>query len=149
MGKQNWITVEADISEVQKALEGTTKSLTSIQKQALGIIARSGVKQIRKEIKLSILNKSRSTGALSSSYGFRVKKDGSEANIYPRGTSGADIFPKAFVNNYGFSGPTVRAQNWNFAPKGFVQKTESYLAEGNFDTELKKMVDKTLSKYWG
>lgn len=149
MAKENWITVEAEIGEVQKALEGTAKSLTSIQKQALGIIARSGVKTIRKEIKLSILNKSKSTGELSSSYGFRVKKDGSEANIFPRGKSGASIFPKAFVNNYGFSGPTVRAQNWNFAPKGFVQRTESYLEESNFDSELKKMIDKTLSKYWG
>ncbi len=149
MAKSQWISVEAEIDEVQKALEGTSKSLTSIQKQALGIIARSGVKTIRREIKLSILDKSRSSGQLSSSYGFRVKKDGSEANIFPRGKGGSSVFPKAFVNNYGFSGPTVRAENWNFAPKGFVEKTENYLESNSFDGELQKMIDKSLAKYWG
>ena len=145
----NWIVVEAEVSAVQKALEGTSKSITSIQKQALGIIARKGVKDIRQRIRESIIHKDRSTKELQKAYAFRVKKDGSEANIYPKGTSGSKIFPKAYINNYGYSGATSRAKEWNVAPKAFVQQTENFLDSTSFDAELSKMIDKTLSKYWG
>lgn len=149
MAKSKWIVVDADIAEVQQALAHTAKSMTSIQRQALGIIARSGVKTIRQAIRQSIENRSRSTGELQKSYAYRIKKDGSEANLYPRGMSGAKIFPKAYVQNYGYSGPTSRAENWNIKPKGFVEKTESFLESGDFSAELDKMVEKVLSKYWG
>lgn len=147
--KGNWIVVEAEVDAVVEALSGTSKSLTSMKKQTLGVIARYGVKYIRQKIRESILNKSGSTKELQKSYAFRVKKDGSEANIYPKGFSGSKIFPKAYVNNYGYSGPTKRTQNWNFAPKGFVQDTEKNIETHNFETELQKLVDKTLAKYWG
>lgn len=147
--KSNWIVVEAEVNAVVEALNETSKSLTSIKKQSLGVIARYGVKYIRQKIRESIINRKASTKELQKSYAFRVKKDGSEANIYPKGFSGSKIFPKAYVNNYGYSGPTKRTQNWNFAPKGFVQDTEKNIESHNFETELQKLVDKTLKKYWG
>ena len=149
MSKSNWIVVEAEVAEVQRALEGTSKSLTSIQKQALGIIARQGVKTIRQRIRQSIENKSRSTDELQKAYAFRVRKDGSEANIYPKGMAGSKIFPKAYVQNYGYSGATARAKNWSVKPKGFIEHTENFLDSNSFEEELNKMVGKVLSKYWG
>lgn len=150
MAKQsNWIVVEAEIDEVEKALEGTSKSFTSIQKQALGILARNTVKNVRQLIRQGIKDKPRSTGELQKSYGFRVKKDGSEANVYPRGASGSKIFPKAFIQNYGHSGPTARASDWTIKPKGFIEWGENLLASRQYDEQLSKMVDKQLAKYWG
>lgn len=146
--KGNWIVVEAEVDEVVKALSETSKSFTSIKKQSVGIIARYGVKFIRKRIRETLLNKKQSTRELQKSYSFRVKKDGSEANIYPKGVSGSRIFPKAYVNNYGYEGATKRSKNWRFAPKAFVQDTENLLEKREFDTELQKMIDKTLAKYW-
>lgn len=146
--KGNWIVVEAEVDEVVKALSETSKSLMSIKKQSVGIIARYGVKFIRKRIRETLLNKKQSTRELQKSYSFRVKKDGSEANIYPKGVSGSRIFPKAYVNNYGYEGATKRSKNWSFAPKAFVQDTENLLEKREFDTELQKMIDKTLAKYW-
>ncbi len=144
-----WITVEAEVGEVVRALEGTSHSLTAIQRQALGIIARRGVRKIRGEIRAGILDRRRSTGELARSYGFRVRRDGSEANIYPRGAAGSGIFPKAFVNNYGYDGATARAGRWSVAPKNFVGRTEDFLRNTNFDGDLEKMVDRALEKYWG
>ena len=134
MAKSQWIVVDAEIEEVQRALAETSKSFTSIQKQALGIIARQGVKTVRMNIRKTIKNRSRSTGELQKAYSFRVKKDGSEANIY--------------VQNYGYSGPTARAKEWNIMPKGFIESTENFLDSNNFKPELDKMVNKVLAKYW-
>ncbi len=148
MAKSQWIVVDAEIEEVQRALAETLKSFTSIQKQALGIIARQGVKTVRMNIRKTIKNRSRSTGELQKAYSFRVKKDGSEANIYPKGTAGSKVFPKAYVQNYGYSGSTARAKEWTIMPKGFIESTENFLGSNNFKPELDKMVDKVLAKYW-
>lgn len=145
----NWIVVEAEVGEVQKALAGTSKSFTSIQKQALGILARNAVKSIGQKIRAGIKDRERSTGELQKAYAFRVKKDGSEANVYPKGASGSKIFPKAYVQNYGYSGATKRAKDWNVAPKAFVEYTENLLESNAFDSQLDKMVDKVLQKQWG
>lgn len=149
MAESSWIVAEAEVSAVVEALKGTSRSLTSIQKQALGIIARKGVQEIRKDIKAKIKDRARSTGELAKAYGFRVKRDGSEANIYPRGASGSRIFPKAMVQNAGHEGPTARAGSWTVAPKAFVSHTENFLENRDFSEELSKMADKALKKYWG
>lgn len=149
MAQSAWITAEAEVDAVVEALKGTSRSLTSIQKQALGIIARKGAQEIRKDIKSKIKDRTRSKGGLAKSYGFRVKRDGSEANIYPRGASGSDIFPKAMVQNAGHEGPTARARSWKVAPKAFVDHTENFLESKDFSAELSKMADKALKKYWG
>ncbi len=142
--EKQWIVVEAEIDAVQEALSSTSKSFTSIQKQALGIIARRGVQFIRRDIKSTILHSDRSTGELQKSYGFRVKKDGSEANIYPKGMGGSKIFPKAFTNNYG-----IKKGNWEIKPKGFIERTENLLDTNNFESDLQTMVNKVLDRYWG
>lgn len=149
MARGNWIVVEAQVDEVQKALAGTSKSMRSIQRQAVGIVARKGVRLVRKHIRQAIADRSRSKGALAKSYGFRVRKDGSQASIYPRGEAGSSVFPKAFVNNWGHTGPTKRAAEWKVAPKGFVQRTEEELSSDSFRAELGAMVDKVLRRYWG
>lgn len=58
---RDFISVEADIKEVQKALSGTAKSLRSIQRQVLGTIARGAVKKIKGVINTST---KRQTGEL-------------------------------------------------------------------------------------
>ena len=145
MAQSNWISVEADVEEVQKALAGTSKSLSSIQRQTIGIIARGTVKAIKQGIRENHLKK---TGALLKCYGYRIKKDGSQGSVYPRGSSGSSIFPEAFIQNYGHEGPTKKAPSWSVAPKAFVQKGEAYAQNGSYMNELQAMVDKNLSKYW-
>ncbi len=147
MAKQsNWISVSADVEEVQKALAGTAKSLTSIQRQTIAVIARGTVKAIKQGIKETT---GRHTGELLKCYGYRIRRDGSRGTVYPRGTSGSKIFPKAFVQNYGHEGKTKKAQNWSVAPKCFIQKGEQYASGSAYMPELQNLVDKTLSKYWG
>ena len=46
---------ESKVAEAQKALAGTNKSLKSIQKQTVGIVARGAVKQIKAVIKATTL----------------------------------------------------------------------------------------------
>lgn len=134
----NWIVVEAEVDDVVNALKGTSKKLTSIQKQALGIIAKKGVKAVKSRIKETIKHRKLSTGELQKSYGFRVKKDGSEANIFPKAKkSGSRIYPKAFMQNYGYE-----------KPKAFVQYAENVIKNHNYEEDLQKMIDKTLTKYW-
>lgn len=149
----NWIVVDAEIAKVQKALTETSKSFTSIQKQALGILARNTVAKIKPFIALSLKHPEKSTKELQNAYGFRVKKDGSEANIYPKGKSGSKIFPKAFIQNYGYNDVTARSKSngkkWHITPKAFIQYGENLLSSNAFDSKLSEMVDKNLKKYWG
>lgn len=149
----NWIVVEAEVDDVVNALKGTSKKLTSIQKQALGILARNTVAKMKSFIATSLKHPEKSTKELQKSYGFRVKKDGSEANIFPKGKSGSKIFPKAFIQNYGYDGITASSKangrKWHIAPKAFVQYGENLLESKIFDNKLSEMVDKNLKKYWG
>lgn len=147
MAESQWIVVEAEVAEVQKALAGTNKSFTSIQKQALGILARNTVAKMKPFIASSLLHPEKSTGELQKAFGFRVKKDGSEANIYPMGKAGSKIFPKAMVQNYGYDKSDTK---WKIKkPKAFIQFGENLLASKAFDEQLSQMVDKNLKKYWG
>lgn len=134
----NFIVVEAEVDEVIEALNGTSKSLKSIQKQSLGIIARKGLKALKMRIKETIRHQERSTGELQRAYRYKVRKDGSEVNIFPKAKSGSRIFPKAFMQNYGYE-----------KPKAFVQYAENVIKNHDYENDLQKMVDKTLEKYWG
>ena len=145
MADNNWVIVSADVAEVQKALEGTTKSITSIQRQTLGIIARGTVKAIKAGIAESTTKR---TGELLKCYAYRVRKDGSKANVYPRGSSGAKIFPKVFIQNFGHEGPTKTKKDWRVMPKGFVEKGEQYAESGGYNQDIQKMIDRELAKVW-
>lgn len=143
------ISAQVDIEEVQQALSGTSKSLKSIQKSVLRIAAKGTAKQIKAAINTSDLQKR--TGELSKAYVYKVKKDGSEANVYPKALTAKDrtLFPKAMTLSYGHEGPTKRAKSWHIAPRGFVQAGQQYAESGSYMNDVQKMIDKELEKYWG
>lgn len=143
------INASVDIEEVQQALAGTSKSLNSIQKSVLRIAAKGTAKRIKAAINTSDLQKR--TGELLKAYVYKVKKDGSQANVFPKALTGKDrtIFPKAMTLSYGHDGPTKRAKNWYIAPRGFVQAGQQYAESGAYMDDVQKMIDKELEKYWG
>lgn len=143
------ISASVDIKEVQEALAGTSKSFPAIQKSVLRIAAKGTAKRIKAAINTSDLQKR--TGELLKAYVYKVKKDGSEANVFPKALKAKDrtIFPKAMTLSYGHDGPTKRAKGWHIAPRGFVQAGQQYAESGAYMGDVQKMVDKELEKYWG
>lgn len=133
------LTVEADVSRAQAALSGTSKRLVSISRQTLGIIARGTVKTIKAEVRALTTKR---TGELLKAYRYKVKKDGSVANVFPKALSGKDtIFPKAMALSYGTNDGKLKAL-------GFVQSGEKYAESGAYQSEIEKMIQKELNKYW-
>ena len=51
------------------------------------------------------------------------------------------IFPKAMALSYGTGDGRIK-------PRGFVQKGSEYVEKGGYDSEIQKLIDKELSKYW-
>lgn len=143
------ISAQVDIEEVQKALAGTSKSLKSIQKATLRIAAKGTANTIKAAIRSSDLE--RRTGELQKAYVYKVRKDGSEANVFPKALTAKDrtIFPKAMTLSYGHSGPTKRAKAWFIAPRNFVQAGQQYAEKGQYMDDVQKYIDKELEKYWG
>lgn len=149
MASGQLIQTQVDIEEVEKALAGTNKSLKAIRKSVLRIAAKETAKRVKAAISASDLQ--RRTGELAKAYVYKVKKDGSEANVFPKALTGngRTIYPKAMTLSYGHDGPTKRAASWHIAPRGFVQSGQQYAESGAYMTEVQKMVDKELEKYWG
>lgn len=143
------LNIQTDISEVQKALAGTSKSLKSIQKATLRIAAKGTANTVKAVIRSSDLQKR--TGELQKAYTYKVKKNGVEANVFPKALAVKDrtIFPKAMTLSYGHSGTTKRAKAWFIAPRNFVQAGEQYAESGKFMDDVQKYIDKELEKYWG
>lgn len=143
------IRTQVDIENVEKALIGTSKNLKAVGKSVLRIAAKETSKRVKAAINTSDLH--RRTGELAKAYVYKVKKDGSEANVFPKALTRRDetIFPKAMTLSYGHDGPTKRAASWHIAPRGFVQSGQQYAESGAYMTEVQKMVDKELEKYWG
>ena len=142
------VVTEVDVSAVQEALSETTKSLKSIQRSTLRVVARATAKTVRAAIISSDLHVR--TGELRKAYTYKLKRDGSEANVYPRALTNGDrtIFPKAMTLSYGHQGPTKRARNWRIVPRGFVQRGQQYAENGDYMDEVQKLIDKELDKYW-
>ena len=142
------IVSEVDVSAVQDALSETSKSLKSIQRSTLRVVARATAKTVRAAIISSDLHVR--TGELRKAYTYKLKRDGSEANVYPRALTNGDrtIFPKAMTLSYGHQGPTKRARNWRIVPRGFVQRGQQYAENGDYMDEVQKLIDKELNKYW-
>lgn len=159
-GQIKLVDVKVEIEEAQRALSGTSKSLKSIQKSVLRIAAQKTLKAVKTALQSSDLDLNSGTGELKKAYTYRVKKDGSEANVYPkalnakRNKGGAinwatdAIFPKAMALSYGHSGPTKRAKSWFIAPRNFVQAGDLYAESGKYMDEVQKYIDKELDKYW-
>ena len=142
------IVSEVDVSAVQDALSETSKSLKSIQRSTLRVVARATAKTVRAAIITSDLHVR--TGELRKAYTYKLKRDGTEANVYPRALTSGDrtIFPKAMTLSYGHNGPTKRFRNWRIAPRGFVQRGQQYAENGDYMDEVQKLIDKELEKYW-
>lgn len=142
------LSMEIDTKEVEKALSGTTKSLKSIQKKTLSIIARGAIKQIKASIKSGTHKR---TGELLKAYKYKAGKNGT-ASIFPKaladGGSGNKIFPKASVLSYGHTGATRRAKSFTIKAVGFVQQGDQYIDSGAYVKDIDKMIDKELEKYW-
>ena len=132
-------SIRADVTAAQDALAGTSKSLLTISRQTLGIIARGTVSVLRREIKSTT---ERRTGELERSYRYKVRRDGTQASVFPKALRGGDtIFPKAMALSYGTADGRIRAH-------GFVQKGAAYAAGGGADGEIQRMIDRELDKYW-
>lgn len=142
------LATEVDVSAVQNALSETSKSLKSIQRSTLRVVARATAKTVRAAIISSDLHVR--TGELRKAYTYKLKRDGSEANVYPRALTNGDrtIFPKAMTLSYGHQGPTKRFRNWRIVPRGFVQRGQQYAENGDYMPEVQKLIDKELEKYW-
>ena len=142
------IVTEVDVSAVQEALSETTKSLKAIQRDTLRVVAKATAKTVRSAIISSDLHVR--TGELRKAYTYKLKKDGTEANVFPRALTSKDrtIFPKAMTLSYGHEGPTKRAKNWRIVPRGFVQRGQQYADSGSYMDEVQKLIDKELDKYW-
>ena len=142
------LVTEVDVSAVQDALSETSKSLKSIQRSTLRVVARATAKTVRAAIISSDLHVR--TGELRKAYTYKLKRDGSEANVYPRALTNGDrtIFPKAMTLSYGHEGPTKRFRNWRIVPRGFVQRGQQYAENGDYIPEVQKLIDKELEKYW-
>ena len=142
------LATEVDVSAVQDALSETSKSLKSIQRSTLRVVARATAKTVRAAIITSDLHVR--TGELRKAYTYKLKRDGTEANVYPRALTSGDrtIFPKAMTLSYGHQGPTKRFRNWRIAPRGFVQRGQQYAENGGYMDEVQKLIDKELEKYW-
>ena len=142
------IVTEVDVSAVQDALSETSKSLKAIQRDTLRVVAKATAKTVRSAIISSDLHVR--TGELRKAYTYKLKKDGTEANVFPRALTSKDrtIFPKAMTLSYGHEGPTKRAKNWRIVPRGFVQRGQQYADSGSYMDEVQKLIDKELDKYW-
>lgn len=142
------VATEVDVSAVQDALSETTKSLKSISKATLRVVAKATAKTVRAAIISSDLHVR--TGELRKAYTYKVKRDGSEANVYPKALTNGDrtIFPKAMTLSYGHNGPTKRARDWRIAPRGFVQRGQQFAENGGYMDEVQALIDKELEKYW-
>ncbi len=140
-----FINVEADVEEVQRALEKTSKSVKSIGSSALRVIARGSVSVIKGAIRTSGLQKR--SGELLKCYGYKVAKNGKTVNVYPKAINNPDvsIFPKIGALSYG----TDKRPNRHLKAFGFVQAGIKAAESGAYQSEMQKMIDKELQKYWG
>lgn len=140
----NFISIEADLEQTQKALEKTSKSISSISLSTLRVVAKEGVKVIKATIQSSGLQ--RRTGELLKCYGYKKSKRGAGIVIYPKALNGeASIFPKVMALSYG----SDKRPNRHLKAFGFVQAGQKAIENGNYKTQLEEMINKELQKYWG
>ncbi len=139
-----FIEISADISGAQQALAGTRKSLVSIRNKVLLIAGSHALKAVRSAIRTSGLRKR--TGELQKSYVRKLNRRKGEVNLYPVSLDRTrTIFSKAQALSFGGKSKRTR---WALAGRGFVEKGWQ-AAEGGYQAEIDKMIQKELSKYWG
>lgn len=161
MSEKPFISIRADIEDVQERLSETSKSLKSIRRQTVGIAARTTVRQIKTVIRATT---KRHTGELLKTYGYKVKKDGTTAGIFPKTVSSNNhlILAKIATLSYGNdisasrrkwlqvngAGYFARPKTVHIDPRGFVQSGETFAGKGAYMAEVEKMIQKELDKLW-
>lgn len=161
MSERPFISIRADIEDVQERLSETSKSLKSIRRQTVGIAARTTVKQIKTVIRATTKRRS---GELLKTYGYKVKKDGTSASVYPKTAASnnhlilARIATLSFGNDISInrrkwlqvngSGFYARPKSVHIDPRGFVQSGETFAGKGAYMAEVEKMIQKELDKAW-
>lgn len=141
----DFINVEADFVEVQKALEETASSMDSIAVKSLRVVAKGSLTAVKNAIKACGVGKR--TGELLKCYGYKVSKNKKFVNVYPKAINNPEvsIFPKIGALSYG----TDKRPNRHLKAFGFVQAGIKAAESGAYQSEMQKMIDKELQKYWG
>jgi hypothetical protein len=143
----NLVIEPEGLEEAVEALQQTGKSLGTIERKVLSTAAKGTVKAIKSAVRSSSLH--RRTGELLKAYRYKYRKKKSEAVVYPAALDGSrEIYPKAMTLNYGHSGPTKRASDWNIPARGFVQAGNQYAESGAYMGDVESLVQKELDKYW-
>ena len=161
MSERPFISIRADVEDAQERLSETSKSLKSIRRQTVGIAARTTVRQIKSVIRSTT---KRQTGELLKTYGYKVKKDGTSASVYPKTAASnnhlilARIATLSFGNDISInrrkwlqvngSGFYARPKSVHIDPRGFVQSGEIFAGKGAYMAEVEKMIQKELDKTW-
>ena len=156
------VGISVDVRPVQQALMQTAKSMKGIQRQTVGIAARTTAKTIKTAIRQTT---KRLTGELSSAYRYKVRKDGSSAAVFPKTVSGNHlVLAKVATLSYGNTitnrpgrtflsvsgrGYWARPKTVHIPARGFVQAGERYAEGGGYMDEVQKMIDRELAKFWG
>lgn len=134
------ISIEAEVSGVRRALEGTGRGVQRGAKAVVRAVARGTVKAIKGGIRATT---KRRTGELLKAYGYRTWRNGAGATVRPKGANGSRIFPKVFSLNYGRKGTRM-------LPRHFVQKGEAWAQQGsNWEAEAEKIISREIARYWG
>lgn len=159
--KSNFLSVEADIADVQTALERTGKSLKSIRRQVLGVAARGTAKAVKQSIALTGKGKN---SVLKKAYSYHVKKDGSAANVYPKNYGEAKnknwVVGLSVIQNYGADVHAKRGRYLVFLTKDgwrkmksvhvparhFIEAGERYAESDNYTQALEAIIAKELQK---
>lgn len=162
--------INGDFERVSKALSGTTKSITSIQKGILSIIGRgtrSEIKKITKSIKGNGLIAGRYPYSISSAFTYKVKADGSKVSVFPKkiekNRPNDLTIPVISTLNYG-KNISVRngrkylvfqtADGWKKCKSvripghHFIEAGKQYAGSAKYMNEVEKYVQKELDKYW-
>lgn len=137
---KGFISAEMQVSAAAEALEGTAAGLPKIQRKVLQAAAKGTRQKIVAGIRRTT---KRRTGELLKAYRYKLRKDGSQVNIFPRkATKDSRIFPKAYTLNYGVPGKGWKA-------RGFVEEGERYAESNEWMAQVDKAVQKELDSYWG
>jgi len=151
------INVRAEIDEVQKALEGTAKSIASIEKKSLTEISKDVVKKENEAFNAADFYHGKALLAHKYEYNLKSifkkgKVKNGEVNIFPKryeqGRGNDIIIPVLVSLNYGRT-YKVRKSSHTIKGRHFIEQAENYLEGNSFEQTLQKIVDTEMNKYWG
>lgn len=143
--------IQAEMKDVQEALNKTTLSIPSMNRKFLAVIGKKTAETVKTGIKQTYSPPSKyykRTGALLRSWTFHAKKDGSQVSVFPRVIATNNNKNRQWavglssILSYGTADGRIK-------PRAFIQRGENYASSGAYMQEVQKIVDKELEKYWG